>query len=487
MSSQSRRNSPASSSSDAAPMVLRNANVVTDCVSYTADLLIQDERIAAIGQHLDAAGADEVDASLYLTIPGGVDIHTHMDMPFAGTVTSDDFETGTIAAAAGGTTTLVDFAIQSPGGTLLDARDEWLAKALDRSAIDFGLHLIVRRVDDETLREIRLLVADGVTTYKVFLAYPGIFMISDADLFKILRLTSELGALVMIHAENGPIIAALVDEALARGQTSPRYHSVTRPVETEREAVARAIAISSMAAEAAVYFVHISSRAAVEEVRRARVQGHRVFAETCTHYLLLTDERYMEPGFEAAKYVMSPPLRSPDDQTALWRELAAGGLDVVSSDHCPFVFGEGYGSLPAQKALGIDNFAKIPNGVPGVEDRLTMTFTRGVATGELTVNRWVAVTSSNPARLAGIYPRKGAIVVGSDADLVLWDPTSRRTVTAAQQHMRIDYNLYEGMEAIGEPAIVISRGSIVARRREYVGGRGHGRYLKRAIPAVALA
>jgi len=468
-------------------MILRNANIVTDCASYSSDILIRDERIVAIGEHLDHTGADEVDASPYLTIPGGVDIHTHMDMPFGGTVTSDDFETGTIAAAVGGTTCVIDFAIQSPEGSLVEARDQWLAKAVDRCAIDFGLHLIVRRVDDPTLREMRVLVAEGITTFKVFLAYPGVFMITDADLLRMLVTASDLGALVMVHAENGPIIAALVDEALGQGQTSARYHSVTRPVETEREAVARAISISRLAGEAPVYFVHVSSRAALDEIRRARAGGQPVFAETCTHYVLLSDERYTAPGFEAAKYVMSPPLRSLDDQAALWRGLATGGLDVISSDHCPFVFGEGYPGLPAQKALGIDDFSKIPNGVPGVEDRLTMTFTRGVAAGEITVNRWVALTSSNPARLAGIYPQKGAIVVGSDADLVLWDPTFRRSIRAEQQHMRIDYNLYEGMEAVGEPAIVMSRGSIVARHREYVGRPAHGRYLKRMVPAVGLA
>ncbi len=454
--------------------LIEHGTLVTATDTALADLLVEDEKISLIGANLRAKVEridQAIDAKGKVVIPGGIDVHTHLDMPFGGTVSTDDFETGTRAAAFGGTTCIVDFIVPPSGGALREGLDTWHRKAEGKAYIDYGFHMIVRAVKDETLREMDDLVRhQGVTSFKLFTAYPGVFLSDDASIFKALVRTRENGGLVMMHAENGTAIDVLVQRALAQGNTAPRYHAETRPAELEAEATGRVIALAETAG-APIYVVHLTAKKALEHVRAARDRGVPAFAETCPQYLFLSSESYEEPGFGGAKYVMSPPLREKSDQEALWRGLKNDELQVVSTDHCPFTLQE--------KRLGEHDFSKIPNGAPGIEYRLLLTYDGGVRTGRLSLNRWVQLMSTAPAKMFGLYPRKGSLSPGADADLVVWNPEKTLTMSAATHHSAVDYHPYEGCVVEGAPEVVMSRGKVVVRDDRLTGEKGHGRFVKR--------
>ena len=452
-------------------ILVKKGRVVTAVDDYVADVLVADGKIRTIGTDLDVEAAKTIDASGKYVIPGGVDPHTHLDFPFGGTVTADDFRTGTIAAAVGGTTSIVDFAVQEPGRALAESLEAWHAKAEGKAAIDYGFHMVVRDLPDERLPEMDEMVRQGVTSFKMFMAFPGTVMVDDATIFKALSRASDNGAFVCLHAEHGMMIDVLVKQALAEGKTSPRYHAITRPTVAEAEATHRAVRMAQVAG-APVYFVHLSCSEALEELRMARASQKYVYAETCPHYLTLDDSRYDQEGFEGAKYVLTPPLREKWHQDELWKGLSRGDVQVVSTDHCAFRFRD-------QKAAGRDDFSKIPNGGPGIEHRLAMLYTHGVAAGLMDLHRLVQVFSTAPAQLFGLFPRKGTIAVGSDADIVVFDPDRESVVSADTHHMNVDYNMYEGMRVKGMPEAVISHGNLVVEGGEYVGTPGEGRFLKR--------
>jgi dihydropyrimidinase len=454
--------------------LITNGTIVTADGSSTADVLVDGETIAMIGTDLAAAGvaADEtIDAAGRYVIPGAIDVHTHMELPFGGTFARDTFETGTRAAAFGGTTTIVDFAVQSKGQSLRQGLDAWHAKAEGNATIDYGFHMIMSDVNDASLAEMDQLVAEGVPDFKLFTAYPGVFFSDDGAIFRAMQQTAQNGGLIMMHAENGLAIDVIAADTVAAGMTDPIGHGLARYAVLEGEATNRVIRLAQ-AAGVPVYIVHLSAREALEAVTRARDEGLPAFAETCPQYLFLSLDD-LGHGFEGAKYVCSPPLRSADHQADLWRGLVKDDLQVVSTDHCPFDF-EG------QKELGRDDFRKIPNGLPGVEDRVDLLHDGGVAAGRISPERWVEIISTAPAKLFGMYPRKGAIAVGSDADLVIYDPNRSRTISAATHHMNVDYSCYEGRTVQGASDIVMSRGSVVVRDGAWTGTKGHGRFLRRA-------
>jgi len=467
-----------------AKTLITGGTVVTAADTYRADVLIDGERVAQIGQGLKAAGAKRIDARAKYVIPGGIDVHTHMELPFGGTFASDDFETGTIAAAFGGTTSIVDFAVQGFGERLAKARDAWLAKARGKAVIDYGLHVIVRDVNDRVLREMDTLIEDGVSSFKLFMAYPGVFMVDDASIFKALTRAGENGGLICMHAENGGVIDVLVKRALARKNTAPKWHALTRPPEAEGEATHRAFQLAEMAGGIPLYIVHLSAAQALEQVRLFRDRGLPAYAETCPQYLFLSIDRYDEPGFDGAKYVMSPPLRERWHQEELWKGLARNDLQVVSTDHCPFCMKEGFRGLPKQKQLGIDDFSKIPNGAPGVETRMVLLYDGGVVGGRITLSRWVDLTATTPAKIMGMFPRKGTIAIGSDADIVVWDPRATQTLSAKTHHMRVDYSPYEGRKVKGKAVTVLSRGEIIVEKDRFLGKKGRGRFVKRGSPIL---
>ena len=452
--------------------LIRNGRIVTAQDDYQADLLIDGEVISAIGRSLKTEAGQVVDATGLLVLPGGVDVHTHLDMPFGGTVSSDDFETGTRAAAYGGTTTLIDFAIQSKGQSMRTALDTWVRKAEAKATIDYSFHMIVTDLPDAGIEEMNSLIRDGVTSFKLFMAYPGVLMVDDGTIFKAMKNASRYGGLVCMHAENGSVIDLIVREALAQGKTAPKYHALTRPTTAEAEATGRAIALAEIA-DAPVYIVHLSCAEALSKVREARDRGIPAYAETCPQYLFLSIEDYDRPGFEGAKYVFTPPLREKWNQEELWRGLAQDHLQVISTDHCPFCFKE-------QKELGRDDFTKIPNGGPGVETRLSLVYNGGVRTGKITLNRFVELVSTAPAKMFGLFPRKGAITVGSDADVVLFDPEAEATISASTHHMRIDYSLYEGWRVRGVPRKVFSRGRLIVDGDTFLGRAGAGSFVRRS-------
>jgi dihydropyrimidinase len=456
---------------------IENGTIVTAAATLRADLLIEDETIAAIGAGLGGEADRVLDAAGRLILPGGVDAHTHLDMPLSESVRSaDDFESGTIAAALGGTTTIVDYATQEPGRSLAEALDTWHGRARGRAVVDYGFHMIVCDLRPEVERELDALVAAGVPSFKLFMAYPGRLMLDDAAIFRVLLRARDNGGLVCLHAENGHVIQVLVERALAAGRTAPREHARTRPARAEAEAIHRAGALAEIAG-APVFIVHLSSAEGLEEVERARARGVEIFAESCPQYLLLSEESYEEPGFAGARYVMSPPLRARSAQEPLWRGLASGAIQTVATDHCPFRL--------ADKALGAGDFSKIPNGAPGIETRMSLLWDAGVRPGRLTPNRFVEVTATAPARIFGLYPRKGAIAVGSDADLVIWDPERRTTISAASHASRVDYSAYEGRQVTGGAETVLSRGSVIVDRGRFVGRAGAGRFLPRS-PRAAM-
>ena len=453
--------------------------VVSATGSTPADVLVDGERIVALadpGSHVVQAFAENVDtrvdATGKLVVPGGIDAHTHMEMPFGGTRASDTFETGTRAAAFGGTTTIVDFAIQRRGESLRKGLDTWFAKADGQCAVDYGFHMILADVNDQSLVEMDRLVADGVTSFKLFMAYPGVFYSTDGDILRAMRRAAADGATVMMHAENGIAIDVLVDEAISRGDTDPRFHGLTRPERLEAEATHRAVELARVTG-APLYVVHLSASGALEEVTAARDRGQNAFAETCPQYLFLSDEDMARDGFEGAKYVCSPPLRPAHHHDALWRGLRTNDLSVVSTDHCPFCFKE-------QKELGRGDFSKIPNGIPGVEHRMDLVY-QGVVRKEISAERWVEVTSTTPARMFGLYPRKGVIAPGADADVVVYDPRRQQTISAASHHMAVDYSAYEGMEITGAVDTVVARGRVVVSQGRYTGSKGDGRFVSRGL------
>ena len=453
--------------------LIRGGTVVTATDLYRGEVLIEDEKIAAIATSFDGASVDRtIDASGKYVIPGGIDVHTHLDMPFGGTTSADDFESGTVAAAHGGTTSIVDFAIQYRGQTLRHALETWAEKAGGKAAIDYGFHMIVTELTDAVEKEMDALVREGVTSFKLFMAYPGVFMLDDATIFKALLRTGENGGTICMHAENGGVIDVLVKKALAEGKTAPRYHALTRPARAEGEATHRAIALAEMAG-VPIYIVHLSASEALEMVTEARDRGLPAYAETCPQYLFLSYDNYEEPGFAGAKYVMSPPLRPKETHARLWRGLAGGDLQAVSTDHCPFCMKE-------QKELGRDDFSKIPNGAPGIETRMSLVFDGGVRTGKISVNRFVELTSTSPAKIFGLFPRKGTVAPGSDADLVVFDPDKKTTLSAKTHHMRVDYNPYEGREVTGAAETVLSRGRVIVENGKFTGKAGAGSFLKRS-------
>ena len=449
-----------------------NGTVVTATDSYVADVGIEGGKITAIGAALPRENAGKVlDAAGKLVLPGGIDVHTHLDMPFGGTTSADDFETGTRAAAFGGTTTIIDFAIQYKGQTLRTAFDAWMKKAESKAVSDYGFHCIITDVGAAQLEEMNELVREGVTSFKLFMAYPGVFMMDDATIFRVLRQTTKNGAMVCMHAENGGVIDVIVQQALAEGKTAPKYHALTRPTTAEAEATSRSIALAEMAG-APIYIVHLTCNDALEKVREARDRGLPVYAETCPQYLFLSLENMDAPGFEGAKYVFTPPLREKWNQERLWNGLAKDQLSVVSTDHCPFCFKE-------QKEMGKGDFTKIPNGGPGIENRMSLVYSGGVAAGRFSVNRFVEVTATTPAKLFGLYPRKGTISIGSDADVVIFDAKRKHTISAKTHHMRVDYSMFEGITVTGMPDVVLSRGRVLVDGEKFLGKPGAGSFLKR--------
>lgn len=454
--------------------LIKNGTIVTSADRYQADIYIDKGVITLVGQGLNLPADTTIDASGKLVLPGGIDVHTHLDMPFGGTTSADDFESGTIAAAHGGTTTVVDFAIQNFGEGLYPAYEGWMKKAEGRAAIDYAFHMIVRELTDQVSGDMdRMARHEGVTSFKLFMAYPGVFQVDDATIFRALLKTRENGGLICMHAENGGVIDTLVKEALRQGHTAPKYHALTRPTRAEGEATGRAIALAEMAG-VPIYIVHLSCSDALEKVKQARDMGLPAYAETCPQYLFLSYEDYERPGFEGAKYVMSPPLRERWNQDALWKGLAKNDLQVVSTDHCPFCMNE-----PPQKQLGKDDFSKIPNGAPGIETRMMLLWDGGVRTGKIDPHRFVEITSTNPARMFGLWPRKGTVAVGSDGDLVLWDPEREVTLSAKTLHMRVDYNPYEGRTVKGAPAVVLSRGEVLVDHGQFKARPGRGQFVRR--------
>jgi dihydropyrimidinase len=458
--------------------LIRNGRVVTGVDDYEADILIRDGRIHTIGKSIDVSDDVEVhDATNLMVLPGGVDVHTHLEWDFGFAKTADNFESGTKSAAFGGTTTLVDFCNQGDTSPL-DALGGWHSLA-SKACIDVGAHMILNNIDTEALNQMRSLIHDeGVSTFKLFTAYPGVFMVDDASLFKAMRVARDNNGMVCIHAENGPVIEVLIQEALEAGHTGPEYHEVSRPSILEGEAVQRVITLAEFA-EAPIYIVHLSAAESLKAVAGARDRGIPVFAETCPHYLFLTNEEYRHPGFESAKYVMTPPLRDRCHQDALWRGLKTDDLQVISTDHCPFCFHEQPLGMIYSKQQGIGNFNKIPNGAPGVETRLPLVFDGGVLGRDMSLNRFVQLTSTIPAKLFGLFPRKGTIAVGSDADIVLFDPNETWTIKAENQHGKVDYTLFEGRNVTGRVKKVFLRGSMVVDGEEWHGAAGMGQYVRR--------
>jgi dihydropyrimidinase len=452
--------------------MIRNGTVVTATDTFLADVGINGDQVSAIGAQLPVDNATRIiDATNYLVLPGGIDVHTHLDMPFGGTTSADDFETGTIAAAFGGTTTLIDFAIQYKGQSLRQAFDTWMQKAHSKAVADYAFHCIITDLGSAQLEEMGQLVREGVPSFKLFMAYPGVFMLDDATIFRAMRQAAKYSGLICMHAENGGAIDVIVQQALAEGKRAPKYHALTRPTTAEAEATARAIALAEMAG-APVYIVHLSCNDALEKVREARDRGLPAYAETCPQYLYLSLENMDVPGFEGAKYVFTPPLREKWHQEKLWQGLAADALQVVSTDHCPFCFKE-------QKELGRDDFTKIPNGGPGIEHRLSLIYTGGVHGGRFSPNRFVEIVATAPAKLFGLYPRKGTIAVGSDADIVIFDPVQEQTISAKTHHMRVDYSMFEGIHIKGMPRTVLSRGRIIIDSGKFTGRPGSGHFLRR--------
>jgi len=450
--------------------VITNGIIATATETYQADIGIKEGKIAALGLRLE--GAETIDAHGNYVFPGGIDIHTHFELPFMGTVSADDFETGSIAAAFGGTTTFVDFAIQGEGESLHQALETWMARAKGKAAIDYGFHAAIGDMTDEVMDvEMAELVEQGITSFKLFMAYKGTFMVDDETLFKSLLKARELGALIMVHAENGDVLHYLINQHVAEGKKEPIWHALSHPPEAEAEAVGRAVSLAALA-KAPIYIVHTSAAQALEKVKEARDKGQRVLAETCPQYLFFNIEHYKLPNFEGAKYVMSPPLRDEGNEESLWQGLRSGDLQVVSTDHCPFNF-------VGQKDMGKGDFSMIPNGMPGVETRVPLMYHFGVNEGRFSVNRFVELVSTNPARLFGLAPQKGTISIGADADLVVFDPQKEVRLSVENLHMNVDHSPYDHITVRGYPVLTMQRGKIIVRDGEFLGEAGAGQFLRR--------
>jgi len=468
--------------------LIKGGRLITAVDDYVADILIEGERIVCIGRTLHA-GPDTrvIDAAGLLVFPGGVDCHTHMENTFGPSVTADNFASGTRSAAYGGTTTIVDFALQNNGTSPLEAIARAQSKAESVASIDYGLHVIITQVNDSVLADMKQAIRhEGVSSFKMFMAYPGTVMSDDAAIFQAMRMVGQHGGMIALHAENGTIIELLIKEALAQGHTSPRYHALTRPAILEGEATHRGIKLAELA-EAPVYFVHLSAKEALKHVIEARDVGIPVFAETCPHYLFFdesayesdNDDRDGDNSYHLARYVMSPPLRSKDAQNALWTALKTDDLQLISTDHCPYCLKEGHLGKINQKPLGKNNFSQIPNGVPGVETRMTVVYDGGVRTGRISLNRFVELMSTAPAKLFGMFPQKGTLAIGSDADIVLFDPNESHTISAATQHSDCDFTLFEGHRVTGRVKKVLLRGELLIDDSEWVGKTGQGKFVKR--------
>ena len=454
-------------------ILIEGGRIVTGSDDYVGDVYIEDETITLIGESLDVDADRVIDAEGKYVLPGCIDPHTHFDMPFGGTITADDFESGQTSCAFGGTTCHIDFAIQSRGRSFTEGLEEWHAKANGKAVIDYGFHIIVSDLQEGgTLEELATLPDLGVTSYKMLMAYKDVFLVDDETLFKVMRLARETGALAMIHGENGDVIDLLVKEAVEEGNLEPRWHAKTRPAELEGEATNRAIQIAHVAG-CPVYVVHVTCEESVEPIARARARGWPVWGETCTQYFFVDDTYLDRPDFEGAKAVFSPPVRDKRNQPILWDAVLTDKLSAISTDHCSF-------RMSDQKTLGRDNFALIPNGAPGVEDRLLMIHHFGVNEGRITLNRMVELLSTNAAKLFGLYPRKGTIAPGTDADIVIFDPEREHTISARTHHTKADYNLYEGTTVLGAPEIVMVRGNILVEDGELVAEPGVGRFVERA-------
>jgi dihydropyrimidinase len=461
-------------------LLIKGGRVVTAADDYVADVFVDDERISLLGLDLDLAADRVIDATGKYVLPGCIDPHTHLDMPFGGTVTIDDVESGQISAAFGGTTCHVDFIIQPQGATFAQAFDEWRAKAAGKQVIDMGYHMAITDLKNGgTLEELASLPEQGLTSYKLFMAYKGALMVDDETLYRAMEVAAKSGALVMVHAENGDVVDLLVREALAAGHTEPLYHALTRPPEAEGEATNRAIQLAHLAG-APLYVVHVTCREAVEPIARAREAGWDVWGETCTQYFFCSLDDIAKPNFEGAKYVYSPPVRDASNHDYLWNAVRTDALSAISTDHCAFLW-------DGQKTLGKDDFSKIPNGGPGLEDRLKMIHHFGVNEGRITLNRMVELLATNPAKLFGLYPRKGTVAVGSDADLVIFDPQKQVTISASTHHSKADYSLYEGTVVTGAPDVVLLRGNVLVENDELVAAPGIGQFVKRARFGEELA
>jgi len=455
-------------------VLIKGGRIVTASDDYVGDIFIDDGTISLIGESLDVAADKVIDATGKYVMPGAIDPHTHIEMFFGGTTTIDDFTSGTIAAAFGGTTTLVDFCVQAPGTSFRQALDNYYEK-IDRCkpVIDVGFHIAVTDLrEGGTLEELAKLPDEGITSYKLFMAYKGAVMVDDETLFKVMEVAADTGALVMVHAENGDAIDLIVKKAVAEGKTEPIWHARTRPMETEAEATNRAIQLAHVAG-APLYVVHVSCQPSVEPIALAREKGWNVHGETCTQYLFIDETALEKPNFEGAKYVYTPPPRPKAEQEHLWKALGSDVLSVLSTDHCPF-------NWPEQKGINGKEFQVIPNGGPGIENRLHMLYTHGVRTGRISLNRFVELVSTNPAKLFGLYPRKGTIAPGADADIVVWDPEKKVAISAATHHTNVNYNLFEGEQVTGAPEVVLVRGQVVVENDSLVAKPGHGQFVKRA-------
>jgi dihydropyrimidinase len=450
--------------------LIKNGRIVTAVDDYHADILIEDGTVSLIGKTLEIEADKVIDASGKLVIPGGIDPHTHMDLPFGGTSSSDDFFTGTRAAAFGGTTTIIDFAVQNKGESMLKGVDTWHEKAQGKAVIDYGFHLITTDFEDSHKPEMFKLIDEGITSFKLFMAYPGVFLSDDATIYRAMSAAGERGGLVCMHAENGIVINEIIKKFLAEGRTAPKYHALTRPTLAEAEGVHRAIALAEMA-ETPVYIVHLSCTDALNQVRQARDRGILAFAETCPQYLFLSTDDYGD-DWNGAKYVMTPPLREKHNQADLWKGLRMGDLHVIATDHCPFC-------MKDQKELGRDDFTKIPNGAPGVEYRMELIYNGGVVENRISLNRFVELTSTAAAKMFGMFPKKGTIAVGSDADIVIFDTEKEHTFTLEAQHMNVDYCAYEGKTVKGKVETVLSRGRVVIENGECLVDKGSGEFIKR--------
>ena len=454
--------------------IITSGTIATATDIFKADILIENGVIVQIATKIEDSDAEIIDATGKYIFPGGIDPHTHLDMPFNNTVTDDDWESGTIAAAFGGTTTIIDFCLTAGETKLSNAVVKWNEKAKGKAAIDYGYHMMITDLNEETEKELPLLLEkEGITSIKVFMAYAKEFQATDRTLYKAFKIGKETGAVVMVHCENGSVIDELVEEARLAGNTSPIYHALTRPPELEGEATKRAIELAHVAG-AKLYVVHVTCKEAVDEIIKAREKGYDVYGETCPPYLVLDQTALEKPNFEGAKYVWSPPLRPKSHQEVLWNALKAKQLQTIGSDQCSFSFN-------GKKQLGLNDFSKIPNGGPFIEDRFSVLFSEGVAKGRITVNDFVDMISTSSAKIFGLYPRKGTIAVGSDADIVLFDPNAKRIISAQTHHMAVDYNAFEGLEVVGEPITVLVRGEYVIKEKEFVGSLDHGKYIRRKL------